>query len=148
MKVTKEQVIEASKLPSATQAAASLGIRYTTYQKYAKSLGVWKTNPQGRGMKKNRPKKILTKDILAGHHPSYQLLGLKRRLVNEGYKKYNCEICGLVEWNGVKISLELDHINGNSYDHRLENLRFLCPNCHSMTTTYRGKNKLSCRDKN
>jgi 5-methylcytosine-specific restriction endonuclease McrA len=145
MKVTKEQVVEASKLPSAIQSAASLGIRYVTYQKYAKQYGVWKTNQQGKGIKKPKPEAIKTEDILAGLYPHYQRLGIKRRLLKEGYKTYNCEMCGLVEWNGTKISLELDHINGDCYDHKLTNLRFLCPNCHSTTSNYRGKNKLSCR---
>lgn len=61
---------------------------------------------------------------------------LKIRLINAGLKEYKCEECGLIEWNGKKISLHLDHKNGNNLDNRLENLRFLCPNCHSQTETY------------
>lgn len=62
-------------------------------------------------------------------------------------KKHNlipyttCHICGLSEWLHGTINLQLDHINGNNKDQRLENLRFLCPNCHSQTPTYCGKNK-------
>ena len=53
---------------------------------------------------------------------------------------YTCAICGITEWQGKTLSLELDHINGINNDNRIENLRFLCPNCHSQTDTYAGKN--------
>jgi 5-methylcytosine-specific restriction endonuclease McrA len=65
---------------------------------------------------------------------------LKIRLYNEGLKTKQCEECGIVEWNGSEISFELDHINGVNNDNRIENLRILCPNCHSQTKTFRGKN--------
>jgi len=57
---------------------------------------------------------------------------LKYKLID-----YVCEDCGLEDtWNGKEIKLHLDHINGVSDDNRVENLRFLCPNCHSQTSTY------------
>lgn len=54
--------------------------------------------------------------------------------------KERCSECGLTEWRGQPIPLELDHISGNRRDLRVENLRLLCPNCHALTPTYRGKN--------
>lgn len=67
---------------------------------------------------------------------------LKQRLVSEGLMEYKCSICGNQgEWNGHSLTLQLDHINGINNDNRLENLRFLCPNCHSQTDTFSGKNK-------
>jgi 5-methylcytosine-specific restriction endonuclease McrA len=66
---------------------------------------------------------------------------LKTRLVRAGMLVYSCARCGIAEWLGGAIALELDHINGDRIDHRLENLRLLCPNCHSQTPTYRGRNK-------
>ena len=73
---------------------------------------------------------------------SIQSYKLKRRLYEEGLKEQKCEICGWAEISSDgRIPLELDHINGRHNDNRLENLRVLCPNCHSLQPTHRGKNK-------
>ncbi len=69
---------------------------------------------------------------------------LKKRLIKEGLLKDECAICGLTNvWNGNPLSLQLDHKNGDSTDNRIENLRLVCPNCHSQTETYCGKAKKS-----
>lgn len=67
---------------------------------------------------------------------------LKHRLVKDGLLEYKCSKCGN-DGNHMDepLSLHLDHINGVRNDHRLSNLRILCPNCHSQTKTYSGKNK-------
>ena len=72
---------------------------------------------------------------------TYQSYKLKKRLIAEGIKKSVCESCGQSKWLEQPIPLELHHINGNNSDNRLENLRLLCPNCHALTDSYRGKNK-------
>ena len=66
---------------------------------------------------------------------------LRRYIIKNNTLPYKCAICGITEWNGKTLSLELDHINGINNDNRLENLRFLCPNCHSQTTTYGSRNQ-------
>lgn len=66
---------------------------------------------------------------------------LKNRLIQEGYFKYECSNCSGTEWLGQPIPLELDHIDGNNADNQFHNLRLLCPNCHALTPTYRGKNQ-------
>ena len=57
-----------------------------------------------------------------------------------GYSPYECSICGIQKWNGKELVLRLDHINGDNHDTRLENLRWLCPNCDSQQDTYCGRN--------
>ena len=145
IKVSDEQIIEvALNSQSATSAAAKLGIKYETYRVHAKRLGVFNTNQSGKGT--NKPKedgsgKISLTDIFEGKHPQYQSNKLRKRLFLEKIKEEKCELCGLTEWFGKKLSLEVDHKDGNRYNHSLSNLQILCPNCHSQTDTYRGKNK-------
>ena len=66
---------------------------------------------------------------------------VKQRIVKDNLLNYHCVKCGIDSWQGETIVLDLDHINGNNRDNRLENLRYLCPNCHSQTDTYKGRNK-------
>lgn len=72
---------------------------------------------------------------------TYSTYKLKRRLLRVGLKPSSCEECGWAKQSQEgHLPLELDHINGDRFDHRLENLRILCPNCHSLKPTYRGHN--------
>lgn len=73
---------------------------------------------------------------------SVQSYKLKKRLFESGMKKPMCELCGWAETSADgRVPVELDHINGDHSDNRIENLRILCPNCHSLQPTHRGKNK-------
>lgn len=89
------------------------------------------------------PKKAVTIDKILVKNSNYQSFKLKKRLFSEGYKKPICEICGWCK-KAVdgRIPVELDHINGNHTDNRIDNLRILCPNCHSLQSTHRGLNKV------
>ena len=65
---------------------------------------------------------------------------VKKRLLKSKLLTYHCYECGLADWRGQPLTLELDHIDGNNHNNALNNLRLLCPNCHAQTPTYRGKN--------
>jgi Helix-turn-helix domain len=65
---------------------------------------------------------------------------LKGRLLQAGLKQNRCEICGITSWMGRPVNMQLHHINGDGSDNRLENIQFLCGNCHSQTDTYGGRN--------
>lgn len=142
MKITRtdeEIIVAATTATSVTQAAASLGMQYGTFREHAKRLGVFNPNQSGKGITKKNPS-IPLAEILEGRHPQYQSNKLRKRLLKENIKEHKCESCGLTEWLGDPIPLEVDHVNGDPRDHRLENLKILCPNCHAKTDTYRGKN--------
>jgi 5-methylcytosine-specific restriction endonuclease McrA len=63
---------------------------------------------------------------------------LKKRILHES--DYKCECCGISNWQGKSLTLEMDHIDGDPNNNRRDNLRILCPNCHSQTHTFRAKN--------
>jgi len=65
----------------------------------------------------------------------------KKKILYEERGEF-CERCGINEWQGEKLTLQLDHIDGNKYNNIRNNLRILCPNCHSLTPTYAGKNQI------
>ena len=64
----------------------------------------------------------------------------KKRLIKAKLIEYKCSCCGITEWQGKPLVLQLHHINGNNRDNRIENLTFLCPNCHSQTENFSGRN--------
>lgn len=86
--------------------------------------------------------KYSLEEIMVENSTYTNITRLKERIIRANIIPYECAICGNKgEWLEKKLVLQLDHINGQHYDHRKENLRFLCPNCHSQTETFSGKNK-------
>ena len=142
--VTDEQIVEAAIISqSAAEAASKLGIKYHTFKVHAIRLNVFKPNPSGKGIKKpiTDDRRFELKDILEGKHPQYPTGKLKKRLIEQKILDNFCSECGIKDWNGKKLVLHLDHKDGNRHNHELKNLRLMCPNCHSQTDTYCGKNK-------
>jgi hypothetical protein len=90
-----------------------------------------------RGAIQLRPKLEPIDEVLAAGRRRSRA-HVKARLLNAGLKGKCCEACGLTEWQGAPISLQLHHVNGDGHDNRLINLRLLCPNCHSQTETWGG----------
>jgi hypothetical protein len=66
---------------------------------------------------------------------------IKSRLLGAGLLANRCDECGITDWRGSPLSMQLHHRNGLGKDHRLENLAMLCPNCHSQTPTFAARNK-------
>ena len=89
----------------------------------------------------NIVKKIIPLETVLVENSTYSRRSLKHRLIKNGILKYECQICLIDSWNDKLIVLQLDHINGINNDNRIENLRLICPNCHSQTENYSGKNK-------
>lgn len=121
------------------------GGNYAQVQARVVELGISTTHFTGSGWNKGiayHTKSRPTIDELLIDGSTVQSYKLKKRLYEEGLKEQKCEICGWAEIStDGRIPLELDHINGQHSDNRLENLRVLCPNCHSLQPTHRGKNK-------
>ncbi|MEI6409519.1 MAG: HNH endonuclease signature motif containing protein [Bacteroidota bacterium] len=122
-------------------AAAQLNLHFNSFKKRALELGCYQTNQAGLGLNKKMPKVPLDEIIIENKHPHFQTFKLKKRLILEGVKSNQCESCGISEWQGKPIEMELHHLDGNRFNHQIQNLLILCPNCHSQTPTFRAKNK-------
>lgn len=113
--------------------------KYIAYYNFDTSH--FKGKAWNKGMKGIGKSIIPLKDILV-KDSNYQSYKLKKRLFKVGLKSPKCEECGWQKKSlDGRIPLELDHINGDGKDNRIDNLRILCPNCHSLQPTHRGLNQ-------
>lgn len=150
-KVSDEEFITAVKTNrSIRQTLLSLklnetGSAYNTFKRRIKRLNIDIShflNPK-TFLKPWSHKKRCLEEILVEHSTYTSSYDLKNRLIKENLLHDRCSNteCQIKYWHGKQLNLHIDHINGISDDNRIENLRLLCPNCHSLTSTYAGKNK-------
>jgi hypothetical protein len=118
------------------------GCNHRTLQKWAQIWGIATDHfdPNAGRRRASTARKLPLEQVLV-ENSTYTRWNLKRRLLAEGLKQPICELCGQGEiWQGRRMALVLDHINGVSNDHRLGNLRFVCPNCAATLDTHCGRN--------
>jgi hypothetical protein len=121
------------------------GGNYQTVKRRIAALGLKMDHFTGQGHLKGKentwhPRTPLVELLVENSSYKGSTYKLKKRLLREGFFEYKCYGCRLTEWRGQPIPLELEHKNGRRSDHRLVNLTLLCPNCHALTPTYRGRN--------
>ena len=152
---SKEKLTEAVKSSfSLRQVINKLGLKpaggnYTQINKFIKQYNLNNSHFRGKGWSRGmigigKPRLSLAQILTKNN--TFQSFKLEKRLFKANLKRRCCEECG---WNRTsadgRLPLELDHINGDSSDNRLENLRVLCPNCHSLKPTHRGRNRKNKR---
>lgn len=134
------------KSSSMSEAARVINIPFTSFIRKAKRLGCYSPN-QGWSRGKvsvidNRISSKYKSEEIFCENSQVSRSRIKKLLISLSLAEYVCGICNMDPiWNGKSLSLHIDHINGIRNDNRLENLRFLCPNCHSQTETYCTLNK-------
>ena len=116
------------------------GGNYQLIQRYFELYDIDTNHFLGQGWNKgNTPADVKPIEKYFNNEIPITSYKLKRRLLKDGLKFYQCEMCNRVEWNNHPIPLELHHINGNNHDNSFSNLSLLCPNCHALTSNYRNR---------
>lgn len=120
--------------------ARELGCNPKTINLILAKLGIeYSGNQSGKGIPKPNSDYMSLEKYLKNSQ-DIQSNKVRIKLLREGYKEHKCENCGLTEWLGQPIPLELHHKDGNRNHNEIENYQLLCPNCHAFTDSYRGKN--------
>lgn len=136
----KDQILQwVEEKQSKAYISKQLGCKQDTLNIYLAKMGIdYSGNQSGKGTSKNRPKMNLEEYLK--NSSDIQSNKVRVKILEEGIKEHKCECCGLSEWMGQPIPLELHHKDGNKNHNELDNYELLCPNCHAFTDSYRGKN--------
>ncbi len=135
---------------SVREALIKMGLRgaggnYRYFEKYVEMYHIDIKHFLGKGWGKNKsvPREpVLSLEEILVKNSNFSIVQMKKRLFRAGLKQPKCEECGWAKQSeDGRIPIEIDHINGDHSDNRLKNLRILCPNCHSLKLTHRGRNK-------
>ena len=136
---SKEQILEwISQNQSKAFMCLQFNCKPSTLESYLKRMGIdYLGNQGGKGIKigphpKTSAYDLSLRAIVSSHK-------LKLRMISEGIREHKCERCGITEWMGSMTPLELHHINGDRSNNTFENIKLLCPNCHTQTPNFSGK---------
>jgi hypothetical protein len=136
----KEQILQwISENKSKTFISEQLRCKPETLNHYLQKMNIeYSGNQSGKGLPKKRDK--LTLEEYLASSKDIQTNKVRKKILEEKLKPHKCECCGNTEWLGQPIPLELHHIDGDRTHNELSNYMLLCPNCHALTDSYRGKN--------
>lgn len=140
----EELIILLKQSSSLKQFIKKLGYKSTSddvYNLVKKELNYRKINLDNFNLKNIKKTKLKEEDILK-ENSNVDQSTLRKYILKNNLLEYKCSICSLPPlWNNKLLSLTLDHINGKNHDNRIENLRWVCPNCDRQLPTFGGKNQ-------
>ena len=139
--IVKEEISNGKPL---MEIARDLSVKYDTLKRHLKRLGVeYATNPNRKG-RPHYESRVSALYYIENNIP-ISIPVLRRKLIEEGFKENKCERCGITEWMGGDVPLELHHIDENHHNNRLDNLLILCSNCHAQLHGYNKATKVDAK---
>jgi len=144
IKHTKENLEIIKNCISVREALSILGIKPDGGNKRIRSLIkdilIENGNYKGQAHSKSKSYVKVSNEDFFNKNSTRKSYAIREALISRGLKEHRCESCKLDSWMGKKIPLEVHHIDGDKTNNELTNLKILCPNCHTFTDNYKGKN--------